>query len=389
MSNSPIIEIPLLNLRGEINELWDEINEAFQRVLRSGHFVLGPEVEAFESEVANFLGVRFAIGLNSGTDALTIGLKSLGISEGDEVITTAFSFFATAEAIIHAGASPVFVDIDPETFNMDPKRIEEAITSRTRAIIPVHLYGNPAPIEKIASLAGKYNLSVLEDAAQAFGAIYEGKPLGKTTTQPFVEQRVGSRSEATAFSFYPTKNLGAYGEGGFLTTNDPEIAKKVLMYRNHGELPNQRYRHQVVGYNSRLDEFQAAILRLKLTRIDNWNDLRRNAAASYRNLLERTRDARAPTHYDGHIYHQFSIMLPPDVRKAVATYLYDQGISTKIYYPESLTVPHQTRQTFTPVSDNTAKSVLSIPIWPGIPSDSQVRVVDTIKEALRLSGKEA
>ncbi len=154
MSNSPIIEIPLLNLRGEINELWDEINEAFQRVLRSGHFVLGPEVEAFESEVANFLGVRFAIGLNSGTDALTIGLKSLGISEGDEVITTAFSFFATAEAIIHAGASPVFVDIDPETFNMDPKRIEEAITSRTRAIIPVHLYGNPAPIENIASLAG-------------------------------------------------------------------------------------------------------------------------------------------------------------------------------------------------------------------------------------------
>jgi dTDP-4-amino-4,6-dideoxygalactose transaminase len=382
MPGAPENPVPLLDLQREIAELWDEINFAIQRVLLSGNFVLGPEVEAFESEAAKLLGVRYAVGLNSGTDALTIGLKALGIGQGDEVITTAFSFFATAEAILHAGALPVFIDINPETFNLDPDSIEEAITPRTRAIIPVHLYGNPAPMGRISLLAAKYGLVVLEDAAQAFGAIYWGDAPGDLQDQQLIGRRIGTLGQAAAFSFYPTKNLGAYGDGGLLTTDDPGVDYKARLLRNHGENSDRPYRHRLLGYNSRLDEIQAAILRLKLPRVDNWNSLRKEAASHYRNLFAGASGIRTPANYAGHIYHQYTIQMDPEHRNQVAAQLSTEGISTKIYYPDPLDGRYGGRKNNTPVANRAARSVLSIPIWPGIHPQSQVRSVNAISTAL-------
>ncbi|MEO0249019.1 MAG: DegT/DnrJ/EryC1/StrS family aminotransferase, partial [candidate division WOR-3 bacterium] len=265
------VQIPLLDPKPEIESIWDELMEAIQAVLRSGRFIMGPHVKAFEQEVADYLGVEHAVALNSGTDALILGVHALGIGAGDEVITTPFTFFATAEAVSHFRAVPVFVDIDPRTFNLNPALIEEKISPRTKAIIPVHLYGQAAEMEPILAIANRYGLKVLEDVAQAFGGEYRGRQLG-------------TLGEAGALSFFPSKNLGAFGDGGMLVTNEERVADLARMLRVHGA--KKKYYNEMIGCNSRLDELQAAILRVKLKRIDEWNEARRQVAQRYRVLLQ-------------------------------------------------------------------------------------------------------
>ena len=280
MSATTRLEIPMLDLAPQLDELWDEFNAAVQRVLRSTQFVLGEEVAAFEQEVATYLGVKHAVGLNSGTDALVIGLRALGVGPGDEVVTTAFSFFATAEAVSSVGATPVFVDVDEATFNIDPDKLEAAVTKRTKAILPVHLYGRPAAMTQILKVAQTHGLKVLEDCAQSFGARYYGE--GDTMPELF-GRHTGTLGDVGAFSFYPTKNLGAFGDAGLLVTDDDETAKLARMLRNHGS--KERYVNEMLGYNSRLDSLQAALLRVKLPHVDKWNEARFQAAARYNALL--------------------------------------------------------------------------------------------------------
>jgi dTDP-4-amino-4,6-dideoxygalactose transaminase len=265
-------EIPILDLRPQYESLKDEMHAAITRVLESGAFIMGPDVAAFEQEAAAYLGVKHAIGLNSGTDALFIALRALGIGPGDEVITTPFTFFATAEAISHVGATPVFVDANEQTFNIDPDLIEAKITERTKAIIPVHLYGRPSDMGKIMAIANKHNLKVIEDCAQSFGATYQAQCNrcdGSCDSSQHHGKQTGTIGHVGAYSFFPSKNLGAYGDGGMIATNDDGIAEQARMLRVHGS--RKKYYNEVVGYNSRLDTIQAAILRVKLPYVDAWN----------------------------------------------------------------------------------------------------------------------
>ena len=283
--------IPILDLAPGIEGQWEELQTALASVVKGGHFILGPEVKAFEKEVAAYLGAKHAIGVNSGTDALFIGLKAAGIKEGDEVITTSFTFFATAEAISHVGAVPVFADIDPITFNISVSDIEKKLTPKTKAILVVHLFGQSSDMGAIFALAQKHNLQVFEDVAQAFGGEYQGKKLG--TLGAF-----------GAFSFFPSKNLGCFGDGGLLTTESDEVAEKVRMLRAHGS--KKKYFNEVIGYNSRLDEMQAAILRVRLKKIDSFNTGRRLAAVRYREMLGADERIEYPKEakWGIHVYHQ-------------------------------------------------------------------------------------
>jgi dTDP-4-amino-4,6-dideoxygalactose transaminase len=262
--------VPFVDLRAQYRSIKGEIDEAISRVVESAAFVLGPEVEAFEAEFAAYCGARYCVGVNSGTAALQLALQACGVGAGDEVIVPANTFFATAEAVSTAGATPVFVDADPVSYNIDPAKIEAAVTARTRAVIPVHLYGQPADLDAVFEVAARHNLSVVEDAAQAHGAEYKGR-------------RVGALGRAGCFSFYPGKNLGAYGEGGAILTDDPEVARLARLLRDHGS--ERKYRHEIVGYNFRLEGIQGAILRVKLRHLDRWNELRRAHAARYDELL--------------------------------------------------------------------------------------------------------
>jgi dTDP-4-amino-4,6-dideoxygalactose transaminase len=370
--------IPILDLQNETKLLWNEISTAVLDVLKSGAFVLGPEVQKFEAEVARYLGVKHAIGLNSGTDALFIGLRAMGVEPGHEVITTAFSFFATAESIELIGAKAVFVDIDPKTFNLDVSQIEKKITPRTRAILPVHLYGQAADMDPILELAKKHKLKVLEDVAQAFGCQYK-------------ERRVGGIGDAGAHSFYPTKNLGAYGDGGMLTTNDDEIARNIRVLRDHGS--PRKYHHVTVGYNSRLDSLQASILRVKMNHIDAWNDARRTAAAHYAKALAGIPGLTTPVEapYSRHVYHQYTVRIAGGKRDHVRDALQQEGISSMIYYPEAM---HQSpyfdarsRQEgeywAKPLAEQACREVLSLPIGPRLGGDDIERVAAAIKAALK------
>jgi dTDP-4-amino-4,6-dideoxygalactose transaminase len=365
------LNIPILDLTPEIDMLWDELQDAIKSVLRSGHFIMGPNVKAFEEEIAKYLGVKHAIGLNSGTDALFLALRALGIGPGDEVITTSFTFFATAEAISHVGATPVFVDIDPMTYNIDAGLIEAAITPRTRAIIPVHLFGQMADMDKVMAIAGKHGLKVVEDVAQAMGASFNGK-------------KAGTVGDVGTYSFFPTKNLGAYGDGGLLATNDDQIAEMVRKLRAHGSL--KKYHNEVVGYNSRLDEMQAAILRVKLKRLDTWNEGRRQVAQRYGEFLKDMPGIVVPAVAPGavHVYHQYTVRVLGD-RDAVQQRLAALGIGTMVYYPvpvHRLPVYNQTpgRQ---PVAEQMAREVLSLPIWPGMDVQTQDQVLAGFLKALR------
>ncbi|WP_457633947.1 DegT/DnrJ/EryC1/StrS family aminotransferase [Oceanithermus desulfurans] len=347
------IEIPIYDPRPEIAALKGEIDAAIRRVVDSGRFILGPEVEAFEEEVADYLGVRHAIGLNSGTDALVIGLRALSVGPGDEVITTPFTFFATAEAISLVGAKPVFVDIDPRTFNIDPELIPAALTERTRAIVPVHLYGQAADMDPILAIAKEHGLKVLEDTAQAFGGGYKGKKLG-------------TLGDAGAFSFFPTKNLGGFGDGGLLATNDDEVAEMARMLRAHGA--KRKYQNEVLGYNSRLDALQAAVLRVKLRRIDAFNEARRDLARAYTSPLAELEGVIPPYEapYGVHVYHQYTVRIAGGRRDAVATGLAERGVGTMVYYPtpvHRLPVYDQPAGCC-PMAEAAAAEVLSLPMGP-------------------------
>jgi dTDP-4-amino-4,6-dideoxygalactose transaminase len=369
----PDNKIPVLDLAPEISMLWDELNSAFQDVLRSGHFIMGEQVATFEKQFADYLGVKHAIGLNSGTDALVIGLRALGVGQGDEVITTPFSFFATAEAPSGIGAIPVFVDIDPTTFNLDVKQVERAITPRTKAIIPVHLFGQAADLDPLLALAEKHNLKILEDVAQAFSGDYKGRKLG-------------SMGAASAFSFFPSKNLGAYGDAGLLATDDDDVAQMAKKLRVHGSLI--KYHNEIVGYNSRMDTLQAAILSVKLPHVDAFSDGRRKAAQIYNEMLQ---DVDLPgvippceSPYARHVYHQYTLRILDGKRDAVQKSLEAAGISTMVYYPVPIhKLPIYANQNLhLPEAERAAGEVLSLPIWPQITPDIQERVVRALRDAL-------
>lgn len=364
-------KIPILDMKPEIEALWNEFNAAFQGVLQGTQFIMGPNVKTLEQEVAAYMGAKHAIACNSGTDALVMGVRALGVSEGDEVITTPFTFFATAEAIGHAGAVPVFVDIDPVTFNIDVNQIEAKITSKTKAIIPVHLYGHAAEMGAIMAIAEKHGIKVLEDCAQSFGTEYKGK-------------KTSAIGDAGALSFFPSKNLGAFGDGGMLITNDDEVAACTRMLRVHGA--SKKYYNEVVGYNSRLDEMQAAMLRVKLPHIDEFNTGRREAAARYAELLAGVPGVTVPSEadYTRHVYHQYTIRIAGGRRDEIAKGLGEMGVSTMVYYP----VPVHKLPVYAglnislPTSEAMAAEVVSLPIWPKITPEIQQRVADALKSLL-------
>jgi dTDP-4-amino-4,6-dideoxygalactose transaminase len=345
--------IPLLDLRAEYHELKSEIDAAAGRVLESGQFILGQEVTALEEEFASYCGVKHAIGVNSGTSALHLALLAAGIRPGDEVITVPFTFYATAAAIGYVGAVPVYVDIDPRTFNLDVSRVEAAITERTRAILPVHLYGQPADMDLILKIARRHNLVVIEDVAQAHGAEYKGR-------------RAGGLGDIGCFSFYPTKNLGAAGEGGMLTTNNSEYAGTIALMRNWGE--EHRYYPVLKGYNYRLPAIQAAILRVKLRRLDSWTDTRRKLAAEYDRLLEDADVICPVSPADArHVYCLYTIQA--DDRDRLQKELESAGIQTAVHYPLPIhLMPAYTDARYKagdfPVAEACARRVLSLPLYP-------------------------
>ena len=366
-------KIPLLDLSAQYQKLEGEIQAAVTRVLSSQKFILGPEVRELELELAAYCQCSEAIGCASGSDALLLALMACGVGPGDEVITTPFSFFATAGSIVRLGARTIFVDIDPATFNIWPDLIESAITERTKVIMPVHLFGQCAEMDRINELAAPKRIAVIEDAAQAIGAEYRGK-------------RAGSLGMIGCFSFYPSKNLGGAGDGGMLTTNDSELAQSLRDLRSHGA--RKKYYHERVGLNSRLDALQAAILRVKLPYLDGWAQARRDNAKRYRALFEEhasvTREnVRLPAEPASalHVYNQFVIRARD--RDKLRSFLGERGIGTEIYYPVSLHLQecfkdfgHQPGDF--PESERAAEEALAIPIYPELGDNAQRRVVDTI-----------
>lgn len=365
-------KIQLVDLVAQYHSIKEEIDSAIQRVLESGRFILGPEVEEFEKEASEYIGTRFAVGVGSGTDAILLALDALGIGKGDEVITTPFTFIATTEAIRRRGARVVFADIEEDTYNLNPEEVKKKITDKTKAILVVHLYGHPADMDRIMQLAKDYNLKVVEDCAQAFGAEYKGR-------------KVGSIGDVGCFSFFPTKNLGCYGDGGLVTTNDPEIAEKVRALRVHGA--KSKYRDYISdGYKSRLDALQAAILRVKLKYIDEWNERRRKNALIYNKLLENSH-IRLPEEKPEckHIYYSYVIAV--DKRDDLQGYLKGKGIETAVYYPIPLHLISiyedlGYKEGDFPVAEKSAKTVLSLPMYPELTEEEIHFICSSVLEGL-------
>lgn len=369
-------KIEFANLKKQYNLIKKEIDAAIKKVLDRGEFVGGKEVEDFEKEMAMFCGVKYAIGVNSGTDALFLSLKALEIKTGDEVITTPFTFIATAEIISNLGAKPVFADIDEKTFNIDSKEIEKKITKKTKAIIPVHLFGQTAEMDKIMTIAKKHNLYVIEDTAQAVGAkrqMINGK-----------WQMAGSIGNCGCFSFFPLKNLGGYGDGGMIITNDKKIAEKIRLLRNHGSSSKDKYRNLILGINSRLDTLQAAVLRVKLKYLNRWNNKRREIADYYNKELKKVKEIIVPEFRSkNHVFNQYTIRAKN--REGLKGYLEKKGIETKIYYPLALHL----QPTFKylkykkgdfPFSEKASKEVLSLPIYPELAKKEQDFIIKSIKD---------
>jgi len=383
--------IPILDLKLQYESIKDEINAAIAEVLESTEFILGPAVRDLEQRVATYCECKYGVGVASGTDALRLTLAALGIGPGDEVITTPFTFIATANTISHCGARPVFVDIDPRTYNIDPAEIKGAITERTRAIVPVHLYGQPADMDPIIELAEQHGLFVVEDCAQAIGARYCSRRTtndeGRTTKdegRTLVGGRwsaVGSIGHAGCLSFYPTKNLGAYGDGGMVVTNDAALAEKIDILRRQGG--KKKYHAEVLGFNSRLDTLQAAILRVKLNYLDAWNEARRRVAQRYNELLA---GLPVTTPYESsdvyHVYHQYTIRARR--RDALAAYLKEHSIGTMVYYPvplhlQGLYASLGYKEGDLPESEAASREVLSLPMYPEITEEQQRMVVEAIR----------
>ncbi|MGI0483079.1 DegT/DnrJ/EryC1/StrS family aminotransferase [Geminocystis sp. CENA526] len=376
------MKIPVLDLKRQYQQLKGEIDSAIDHVLESTQFVLGPEVQLLEQEISQYLGVKHSIAVNSGTDALIIALRALNIGAGDEVITTSFSFYATAESVSLVDAKPVFVDINPQSFNIDTEAIKDKITDKTKAIIPVHLYGQPASMTQIMAIAEEYGLKVIEDCAQAFGAVYYGdclechKPC--EDKEGIIGKYVGGIGDVGAYSFYPTKNLGAYGDGGMIVTNDDSIAELATMLHLHGAKKN--YHNELLGYNSRLDSLQACVLRIKLKYINQWNQARRNIADTYNQLLANNPNIITPMMTKGHVFHQYTIRVINGKRDELKEYLANLGIGSMIYYPipqDQLPV-YQGQYTPNPISMKLAQEVLSLPIYPELSLENVVEVAQAI-----------
>lgn len=367
--NEQLVKIPILDFTHQYKLIKEEVEQAVKKVLESGAYILGLNVEAFEEELATYLGCGYVISCANGTDALVLALRALDIGSGDEVITVSHSFFATSEAVALVGATPIFVDIREDDYNIDTTKIENAITKKTKAIIPVHIYGQPCEIEDVIKIARRNNLYVIEDSAQALGAKYNGK-------------FVGTFGDVGTTSFYPTKNLGACGDGGAVFTNDSEIREKICALRVHGS--PKRYVHDFIGYNSRLDEIQAAILRIKLKYLDLWNKSRAKIAYLYSDLLKNTGDIVIPVTKKNctHIFHQYTIRTKK--RDELANHLKVKGIDTLIYYP----VPIHKQKAFDylnyknfhlPVTEKISHEILSLPMYPELSQESQRIVVEEIK----------
>jgi dTDP-4-amino-4,6-dideoxygalactose transaminase len=359
--------IPMVDLKRQYHNLKKEIDAAVSDVLEETRFILGPNVSALEEEIAAYHDLPYAVGVANGTDALLLALRACGIEAGDEVITTTFTFIATAEVIALLKARPVFVDICPDTYNLDCNQIAEKITAKTKAIIPVHLFGHPADMQPIMEIAQKHNLKVIEDCAQAFGAQYNGR-------------KVGTIGDVGCFSFFPSKNLAGYGDGGMVITKNEEIAQKIKILRNHGS--GKRYYHQEIGYNSRLDEIQAAIIRVKLRQIDKFNEARRQNAAAYCAAINR-KDIILPVIASGceHVYHQFTIRA--NNRDVLADALQKKDIASAVYYP----VPLHQQEVFLksgniqmqlPQSERCAQEVLSLPMFPELNREEIRLIADVI-----------
>lgn len=372
MQTPSALTIPLLDLKQQYAAIREEVQSALADVFESQKFILGPHLQALESEIAGYVGTRFAIGVGSGTDALFLTLHAFGIGPGDEVIVPAFSFFATAECVSLLGATPVFADIQPVTFTLDLQDVAKRITSRTRAIIPVHLYGQAADMEPILELARSRALRVIEDNAQAIGATYRGR-------------RTAALADAGCLSFYPSKNLGAWGDGGMVVTDSEELARRLLSLRDHGT--SQKYRSEEIGWNSRLDEIQSAVLRVKLRHLDNWNQRRRSHAVAYDQLLAPLPGVVTPKlgGWGEHVFHQYTIRVPrrDRVQKALA----DQGVTTATYYPIPLHLqpayaPLQYKPGSLPESERASAEVLSLPMYPELSPEQIAHVAGSLAQAL-------
>lgn len=370
------MDVPLLDLKPQYVAVKDEVDAAVADVIDSQRFVLGPVVEACEESVAAYCGCRHGVGVSSGTDALLLALMAEGIGPGDEVVTTPFTFFATAGAVARVGATPVFVEIDPSTFNIDPSLIEAKITPRTRAVVPVHLFGQMAEMGPVMEVASRRGLVVIEDAAQSIGAERDG-------------QRAGSVGHYGCFSFFPTKNLGAFGDGGMITTNDPARASKLRTLRVHGE--HRKYHHRTVGGNFRLDALQAAVVLAKLPHLDGWIEARRRNAALYRRLIgalpdEPRKRIRLPSEAPGrHVWNQFVVQVPR--RDQVKERLAAAGVGTAVYYP----VPLHLQECFAdlgyapgdlPISEEAAARVLALPVFPELSSAAIRHVASALGKAV-------
>jgi dTDP-4-amino-4,6-dideoxygalactose transaminase len=388
MATTPLT-VPILDLAAELAPIRAEVERAFARVLDSGQFVLGPEVEAFETEAADFLDVPHAVAVNSGTDALLIALRALGVGPGDEVITTPLSFFATSEVVQLLGATPVFVDVREEGLAIDPELVAGAVTERTRALLPVHLFGDAAPLTRLLGVARSFGLSVVEDAAQAFGARYAepcsgcvGACDGARDAQG---RALGTIGDVGAFSFYPTKNLGAMGDGGLLVTRDADVAATARALRNHASV--ERYRHQGLGYNSRLDALQAAVLRVKLAHLPTWTEARREVAARYDALLEGIPGVRRPPRSAAHVYHQYTVRLDRADRDAVAASMRAEGVATTVHYPRTLDAFGGRAHGSLARAHAAARSVLSLPLYPTLDEAAQSHVAAALARAVRDHGE--
>jgi len=362
--------IPFFDITKQNDSLKEEIERAVKQVINSGRYILGENVAALEKEVAAYCGTKFAIGVASGTDAIHLALKACGVGPGDEVLLSPFTFVATAEAIAYCGATPVFVDIEPNTFNLDPTKLKSHITNKTKAILPVHLYGQSCEMDKIMDIAREHNLKVIEDCAQAAGAELKG-------------QKVGNFGDAGCFSFFPTKNLGCFGDGGMITVNDEKIADEIKVLRGHGS--RKTYHYDIIGYNSRLDELQAAILRVKLPHLDSYINSRRKNADYYRENLKGIPGFALPHELKNslHTYNQFTLRAKD--RDSLFEFLKGKSISSMVYYPLSLHLQHafvglNHKKGDFPESEKAQETVLSLPIFPELSEEQVLNVCQAIQE---------
>jgi len=376
------MNVPFLDLTTQHKEISIDAHAAFERVFGKSNFILGEDEVRFEEEFASYCGSKFAVGVNSGTDALVLGLLSSGIGPGDEVIVPAFTFIASASAVSLTGAKPVFVDSDEKTFTLDVDKIEGLINKKTKAIMPVHLFGQTADMGRIMKIARKYNLKIIEDAAQAHGALYYNGPV-KTANQG---KKAGSIGDVGCFSFYPTKNLGAFGDAGIAVTNDKNIYRKLLLYRDNGR--KSKYEHILLGYNSRLDTLQAAFLRAKLPHLDRWNDARRKIAKTYNTLLRDIVGVVTPVEADfsHHVYHVYSILVKN--RDKVVEYLKSKGVGVMVHYPLPLHLQKAyeslkySKGDF-PVAEKVSKQIISLPMHPVLTVEQVLYVTECVKNAVR------